>query len=459
MIPFQQKQILGTVRHSIFAIINASSCSKATETRHVFNCQDFNRRGIKTGVIHDVKTTVAQLKENVEMISNIKDLSKNGLTERLEMPTELLQRLATLTKQRSNSQLEDLKLKYVRDSDNARKFPRDTHDSPVGWTTSHVAQIPTYSYGPSETLAYLAYEIDANYATLYNAFRQLRNKDQDFQPSTMIDFGAGPGTASWVAKEFFNDSIQKYQIVEPSQAMTDAAQVLMEDFNGFSIRRSLDELRSEVLLNIKYDFIVMNYVLSEVTNDFERVKIMSVLWELLSENGYLVIVDRGSPWGSHQVRSARQFILDSVNDSEDFSVRVVAPCPHNEKCPASKGTWCHFVQRSPVVLRPRDGTPRRWHGQKGSKFSYVVMKKGSLLSTSEAETNASLKASVARMIRGPLLTKRNVILDLCTPQGVIERRTVTKGTSLREVYRASRKAHWGAEWPNDPNTYREERKS
>ncbi|CCI39860.1 unnamed protein product [Albugo candida] len=392
------------------------------------------------------------------MISDIQNLSKNGLTERLEMPMELVRRLSTLTKQRSHSQLEDLNLNYIRDGENARKFPRDTHETPVGWTTSQVAQIPAYSYGPSETLAYLAYEIDASYATIYNVFRQLRNKDQHFRPTSMIDFGSGPGTASWAAREFFDESIQKHQIVETSQAMTDAAQVVMEGFNGFSIRRSLDELRSEVLLNIKYDFIVLNYVLSEITTDFERVKIMSVLWELLSEDGYLVIVDRGSPWGSHQVRSARQFILDSVNSTADFSVQVVAPCPHNEQCPARKGTWCHFVQRSPVVIRPRDGTARRWHNQKGSKFSYAVMKRSPGLCKSETEDSPS-KASLARMIRAPLLAKRNVILDLCTPQGIIERRTVTKGTSMREVYRAARKAHWGAEWPNDANTYREEDKS
>lgn len=42
-------------------------------------------------------------------------------------------------------------------------------------------------------------------------------------------------------------------------------------------------------------------------------------------------------------------------------------------------------------------------------------------------------------------------------QGAIERRPVTKGKALREVYRASRKAHWGALWPADESTYIEEK--
>jgi ribosomal protein RSM22 (predicted rRNA methylase) len=62
-----------------------------------------------------------------------------------------------------------------------------------------------------------------------------------------------------------------------------------------------------------------------------------------------VIVDHGNPWGSHQVRSARQFVLDTINEQEGDgdedddeegekaasetrdSVRIVAPCPHQHE--------------------------------------------------------------------------------------------------------------------------------
>lgn len=93
--------------------------------------------------------------------------------------------------------------------------------------------------------------------------------------------------------------------------------------------------------------------------------------------------------------------------------------------------------------------------------------------------------------RGPLLATRHVHLDLCTPevrtlprfhyvsafatgvgcshvvclcgvvrrQGELERRSVTKGKHLREVYRASRKAQWGALWPADASIYTEKKQS
>lgn len=63
------------------------------------------------------------------------------------------------------------------------------------------------------------------------------------------------------------------------------------------------------------------------------------------------------------------------------------------QCPAAGGTWCHFVQRSPQVHRPREATPKRWHGQKGSKFSYVILEKNG------AEDASAKKQRYARMIR------------------------------------------------------------
>lgn len=41
-------------------------------------------------------------------------------------------------------------------------------------------------------------------------------------------------------------------------------------------------------------------------------------------------------------------------------------------------------------------------------------------------------------------------------QGEIERRSVTRGKSIREVYRAARKAHWGASWPADASIYKKD---
>ncbi|CEG36372.1 hypothetical protein F443_15726 [Plasmopara halstedii] len=387
------------------------------------------------------------------ILAKIDDFSRNGLAQRIEMPTELLKRLTSIVRSRTHSQLETLRQKHIGDRRNMRQFPLDMSKTPVGWTMDRSEQIPSFIYGPAETLSFLSFEIEATYACTHAVFSELQKRLPHFKPKSMLDFGAGPGTASWVAKNFFDHSLKKFRVVEPSQSMVDAAEVLLEDFPGLSVRRSIADLSRDIDAGNKFDLIVVGYVFSDMTNDYERVATTSALWELLSEDGCLVLVDRGSPWGSHHVRSARQFVLDSVARDENGwkQAHVVAPCPHQFECPAAGSTWCHFVQRSPVVHRPREVTTKRWHGQKGSKFSYLIMQKKR--KSSEGNAISQTRHNFARMLRSPLFATRHVYLDLCTPTGNLERRTVTKGKSLREVYRASRKAKWGSLWPADESSY------
>ncbi|DAZ99234.1 TPA: hypothetical protein N0F65_008101 [Lagenidium giganteum] len=460
-------RVITSVQRAVPALVRASGAAQSLRQApcHIqtlsFATSRRARRGRRAAAAgndesKDEDTSLlAEMRERVRVLANIDEISRTGLIHRVEMPQELLERLTSITKRRTHSQLEQLR-KNAAEED--VKFPLDMHKRPIGWTLEREKQIKPFVYGPMETMLYLAYDMEATYASMDQVFQQLQRKKPDFRPTSMLDFGAGPGTASWVAKNFYEHSIEKYRVVEPSQSMVDAAEVILEGFPGLGVRRSISEMKREIQTGVKYDLIVAGYVLSEITNDFERIAVVSALWELLSDDGVLVIADRGSPWGSHHVRSARQFIIDSVlEDAAEAdesgetkeSVRILAPCPHHFECPAAGGTWCHFVQRSPRVQFPRDATTKRWHGHKSSKFSYVVMEKNS---SNQDTTPAS--ASLARLIRGPLLATRHVHLDLCTPAGELERRSVTKRTAIREVYRASRKAHWGAEWPSDASIYR-----
>jgi ribosomal protein RSM22 (predicted rRNA methylase) len=56
----------------------------------------------------------------------------------------------------------------------------------------------------------------------------------------------------------------------------------------------------------------------------------------------------------------------------------------------------------------------------------------------------------ARIVRPPLKRSKHVVLDVCTPQGTLERRVPSKG-KLKPwpgAYRAARKSGWGGVWPN-----------
>ena len=160
----------------------------------------------------------------------------------------------------------------------------------------------------------------------------------------------------------------------------------------------------------RYDLAVAAYTLSELTHDNIRRAATQILYELLDEGGVLVIIEPGNPVGSHIVRSARQFILDTFNkdaaslkeakqvkrapgtskpyspqriDPNDASVELVlppprnlsytdlkasvlAPCPHDEPCPLGRGVFCSFSQKvlSGVI-----------HKDSEEKYSYVVIQK------------------------------------------------------------------------------------
>lgn len=294
-----------------------------------------------------------KLLESIDLLASIDALSQNGLTQRVEMPEALLERITAVVRARSHSQLETLREKMRAEGDaTARGIPLDMHTRPLGWTLDKTQQIKAFAYGPAETLAYLAFDVEDAFATAHNVMRELKRRLPAFKPRSMLDFGAGPGTASWVAHELFGESLDSYRVVEPSQSMVDAASTILEGFPGLSVRRTIADLAREIDAAGKkedatqYDLIAVNFVLSDLTSDFERVTVTSAMWELLAEGGCLVLVDDGNPWGSHQIRSARQFVLDTVNeqggddDDDDEGVeksphtervRIVAPCPHQHE--------------------------------------------------------------------------------------------------------------------------------
>lgn len=53
------------------------------------------------------------------------------------------------------------------------------------------------AFGPRESVAYAAGVMSSNYAAIYNVLSEVRERISDFKPTSMLDFGTGPGTAIW----------------------------------------------------------------------------------------------------------------------------------------------------------------------------------------------------------------------------------------------------------------------
>lgn len=56
-------------------------------------------------------------------------------------------------------------------------------------------------YDCTRVAAYASSRMPACYAVLYRVFDELHLHLPQFSPKTMLDFGSGPGTAIWAARE------------------------------------------------------------------------------------------------------------------------------------------------------------------------------------------------------------------------------------------------------------------
>ncbi|GAB4820160.1 hypothetical protein N2152v2_007206 [Parachlorella kessleri] len=75
-------------------------------------------------------------------------------------------------------------------------------------------------YDEAASLAYAATRMPACYAALRRVLGEVAARRPGWRPETMLDFGAGPGTATWAAQQVWRDAPLQVSAVEPSPYMT-----------------------------------------------------------------------------------------------------------------------------------------------------------------------------------------------------------------------------------------------
>ncbi|XP_008437428.2 uncharacterized protein LOC103482845 [Cucumis melo] len=256
-----------------------------------------------------------------------------------------------------------------------------------------------FQYTDDETIAYVASRMPAVFSACYRVLNEVRRRLPDFSPTSVLDFGAGTGSGFWALREVWPHSIQKVNIVEPSQSMQRAGQSLIQGLKNLPLIHGYDSIQS---LNKdiskserEHDLVIASYVLGEIPSFQDRVTIVRQLWNLTKD--VLVLVEPGTPQGSNIISQMRSHILwmekrkwkkyeNKKNiASKDLVTQtcgayVVAPCPHDGKCPLeNSGKYCHFVQRL-----QRTTTQRTYKHSKGKslrgfedeKFSFVAFRRG-----------------------------------------------------------------------------------
>ena len=266
---------------------------------------------------------------------------------------------------------------------------------------------------PARTAAYLVTRMPATFAAAHAVLRELRERLGAGSISSVLDIGAGAGSASLAARQCFPEA-RTITLVERDSALAAAARqwlpeaaIVLEDV-------------TRIATPPPHDLVMAAYSLGEIAGP-----LAARLWQ--AARVALVAIEPGSPRGYALILKVRQELLEA-------GAHMVAPCPAATPCPLAAPDWCHFaarVERSSIHRRIKDAEL----GYEDEKFSYVAV------------AREPVELSAARIIRRPQQRPGLILLETCAPAGVESLRVPR---SDRETFRAARKASWGAAWPPEP---------
>lgn len=271
--------------------------------------------------------------------------------------------------------------------------------------------------------AYLAVRLPATYGAARRVFAEINVRAPQAGIATVLDLGAGPGTALFAAAEQFSQ-LRQATLIESDAGWITVGKRLAEQSESPVVQQAqwlkLD-LRSGLTCE-KHDLVVISYTLGELPQAAAEA-VLNKAWKCAGK--FLVVIEPGTRRGFAAVNAARSALIANA-------AHLLAPCPHAGACPmATAGDWCHFSQRIERTSQHRQLKGGDL-GYEDEKFSYVVAAK------------IAMPPAGARIVRHPGKHGGHVQLALCTPQGRIENRTVTR--SSKEAYKRARKAEWGDVW-------------
>jgi ribosomal protein RSM22 (predicted rRNA methylase) len=267
----------------------------------------------------------------------------------------------------------------------------------------------------SDALAYALARMPATYAAVVASLNALQEIRPDFAPTSLLDCGAGPGTATWACAEAF-ETLETFALLDANPALRALAIELARETDR-TIDYSLGDAPTKIAEAHAADLVIASYVINELT-DTTRAKLVAAMWA--KTNDTLVIVEPGTPAGYQRILDARAQLIKA-------GAHVIAPCPHDEACPLVKPDWCHFSQRL-----------QRSRAHKQLKSAELPYEDEKFIYLAVSRRPAALRPS--RVLAQPVTTKIAITAKLCAESGVIAAVAPKRDKAL---YAKFRKLDWG----------------
>lgn len=271
-------------------------------------------------------------------------------------------------------------------------------------------------------LAYLAVRMPSTYSVIQRVMHEIRLQMPGLNIKSLLDVGAGPGTASWAIAESHLE-VQNISLLEQDDDWLTIGKKLMKQASNRALQTAEWHQRGELKASefSGYDLVIMSYMVGEIPFD--------VLPALIQEgwkatNQVMVVIEPGTPHGFERIRRVRQQLIE-------MGAYMVAPCPHCDTCPMEKGDWCHFaerLERSAFHMAVKDVSL----GYEDEKYSYIAVAKSPVV------------LPEGRILRHPQRHKGHIGFTLCEKSGIVER-VISKRHG--DLYKQSKKLEWGDSFP------------
>jgi ribosomal protein RSM22 (predicted rRNA methylase) len=269
----------------------------------------------------------------------------------------------------------------------------------------------------TDALAYALARMPATYAAVTATLNALIEARPDFAPKTLLDVGAGPGTASFAAARAF-PSLTSFTLVDANPALRALAFELSRDSTRLGdLTYEAGDARAALAKAEAADLVIASYLIGELA-EAERTALTAAMWAKTRE--VLLIIEPGTPAGCARMLAARAELIGA-------GAQVVAPCPHEAKCPLQPPDWCHFSQR---LARSRahkqvKGADAPFEDE---RFAYVTL------------TRKPIVLRRSRVIAQPAVGKAEISAKLCTPDGLAIAKVPRRD---RSAYARARHWRWG----------------